>query len=898
MKGRTKRKNKNDNEEEEEINDDDEMKAYNIELKNPNDDLLREVNIENREKFTEALNKEYKRKKTIRDRMFLELKRSRSKRKESSGIQKFLNIIHKKNAKSNDEIIGALSAAGYSTDEKTRKLLQVLSSVKVVNNKVTFSTQIMNMPLYTYYTCTFPNVKSLTNDILYLWSVLSSTLSSDGKKNLLNITKTASFVDVMVVSQLTDQEGDVFRGYYQDYDGDFCAVNINNLSLPERNKILNLEGNSFEFMFHEKEYVAVGNTIACIIFRKGLSKEEVNNLYNNMKIIRVDNKKIELKQKTVKIQNKPKFISCRLKGESFCPCFMILPSGIAMNMLYKIQIDNNYLFNFFDEQCKTSKISVGGLPNLLYWNTLESFFDFIQIYLLTSESINEATRLLFKESIELYYKLKPALLLWKNNQLEYQRILYDFYNSFTSKIKYDKLMIIRAKNKKFLENKSFLVQDSTYTELQDLFVKLKAFSSYINNQFDSSVMYIANKIDELLDEIHNGTFDSIDDLKKIGIMIYRVSSIKENDNSFPSFPFILSPGGFLGNTVGGVFDDNNTTLAEMIETFKNVRKKVDQKDKDMRKNVLTLLNSNQQRQEEVIKNAFIEKFKETGLSFDKQAQNVLTTVINSALKSKKVKNEINNAIVNEDILNKKIVNDELIELNKIITNNLDIYLQKIENKKLELQANLNKNKNLINNIKMENNKISDAMQNMNLSEKSEGGQEESEDSIKTEVKKNSKKKKKKAKKNEFYEFSEINKVDDVSRFSGLTNIINTKQAINSVNPSEIFTNLKKINENKTIEQFITENNEKLPIKVHNVLKDYYLRAAANSGEVDNINIRNEKSDEETLFDKIEKYPVSDDAIDETFRDNDLDLKEIINNYTFGITKSVPELPIKKKKGKK
>ena len=349
--------------------------------------------------YKRALKTEIKKQKKLKNKIFLELKRKRPQKKEASSMQSIANQVLKKKISDPKAVVAYLASIIDSPDDRTKNIISIIASSKVYNDRIVLSDRISDKPLYTYYSTYYEKVTALTNDVLYLRMIYDTDIKAednfknkDTKKAFQEFMLNQTLIEsVQIISSPTNFEGTIKKGYYQDYEGQFLALNLDSLSEEDRANILNMS-DPVEFEYDNFTYIASGNRTACIIIEKDKA-DEVKKLYANMKILKVDDGKIALGLKEVQIKSKPKFLNCKIKGEKFCPCFMILPKEINVAMFYKVKIDHNTLFNLLDEYVpRTDEIPFPN--NVCYWDTLESFVDFLWVYVFTSRIIQEKNDLI------------------------------------------------------------------------------------------------------------------------------------------------------------------------------------------------------------------------------------------------------------------------------------------------------------------------------------------------------------------------------------------------------------------------------------------------------------------------------------------------------------------------
>ena len=676
-----------------------------------------------------------KRQRTMKDRLFLQLKRKKSGKKQPSEFQQILNKIYAKKAESPEEITSVIASMGkIVSDVDTRNLLNIFAKIKVQNSVIRLRDNLSTVSLHSYMILTFDEVKVLSNDVLYLWSILTDSVL-DYPQDIKEIVAISDFAKVSIASQLFSFDGDIIKGYYQDFTGDFCAIGVDKVDQKVREELFKMTENEElgivvkEFQYQDKNYVVCGNKEACIIVDENNTKN-VANLFKNMVIFYGNSgEKIELRERIVAIKDKPKFIDCKLKGERFCPCFMYLPEPIKISMLYKLKLDNNKLFEYWDNLV-TNKGAITGPENVLYWDNLDDFFDYLQIYLLTSA----VGQILDKEkkAVESYLKYKYAINYWKQNQLFFQNIIVEYYNAFNNKIKYDKLTNLYQKVNKYLETRALLMGDETYKYVQETFMKIEDLCGMIIRQFDPDVLFIANKMRDVLSQIDRGKLDDGEELRRIGYAIY-CCSFADNAEIKIAFPIILSPGAFLGDVSEGL-KKSPKEFKELIDEFKRSMKTIEIENKDMRDTLTNAMEFGEEGREELIKNTLDEYISKNNLDIGKKnIKTILINLIDRINKAPKLRKEVSLAVAEVLMSNRKVSKEDYLVgdvFKKLIKEEIDKINENVKDKNSPNKKKLNDLKNqkdeIDKKIKITENQIKD--NNKNMIREKENEEEENEQS--------------------------------------------------------------------------------------------------------------------------------------------------------------------------
>lgn len=543
-------------------------------------------NIKDKEDYDYILKNDLKKEKYVKNKVFLAMKRQKPK-KSPSATQALINFIVKKKPASRHGVEDILAGKGYMDEPALTNIAWLISQTKIVNEKVVLSDRISEKPLYEYYPTYLENVIALTNDVLYLWMILCSDCQADTDESMMPrllkklITETGILEYCQITSSPTNYEGEAKKGYYQDFSGDFLALNLESLPEEQREAILNLEApDTYKFSYDGGDYIARGNRAACVICLEDTDADYVRDAYDGMEKIKIDKGRLALGENILPIKKKPKFLNCKLKGERFCPCYMIFPKPINIAAFYKIKLDLNELFDSLDEQLREYN-GIYAPKNICYWDNLDSFVDFMWVYTLTSPVLDEAEyenlKNSFLYSLRNYEDNKGAFSAWRTNQLDLQRIVYEFYNAFNTKINYDKMMKLKDRIKKFIENRALLNKHPSKDALNEFFNTFKQNSIYIARQLTPKCQIVADMILKCLEKFEDGKITNKKEIQKVGIYIYFLSSTPDDSPEvYPSFPFILSPGAFLGNVISEGVDNfkgddkgRNNILEQIIDEYNN-----------------------------------------------------------------------------------------------------------------------------------------------------------------------------------------------------------------------------------------------------------------------------------------------------------------------------------------
>jgi len=489
----------------------------------------------------------------------------RSTKKNMSLAQRSLNEMAKQGIKSAAQIEAFFGRKKINIGGISKKMYETLLSVKVENTgNIRLTDTITNNPLYEYLFIDGFDTKALTNDSLWLSLLYKRTV----KTRLVNEDEyTKEFYEnclidkVEIVSNplIFSIEDKISKGYYQDFSSNYALIGCELLSNEEKESLFSGQfGTEFEFTYDNVKYSSQGNENSCVIFNSdefdlGQLKEKLNNLkiFTSIGNYTLGLKKIEFKDISMR------YVDCSVKPESFCPAFLLFPEPITFSFFMRLQIDYNNLFSLLDK-CYINKKEIFTTNDIFYWNTIQQFFDFLFIYILTSSIDVEGKKPLI-EYYNIYDTYKKIIGFWKQNQLLLQRICLDFYKAFTSKINVDKLNDIITKLQRYIKLRNQLTADDSYATLLNFFTSCPFCSGMIAAQFKPQCFDLPIYMMEVLDNFNgNKTENLIEDFKNLGYIIYSLGFNMENDND-TCFPYSVSRAAFLGD-INNTFEETPVVL--------------------------------------------------------------------------------------------------------------------------------------------------------------------------------------------------------------------------------------------------------------------------------------------------------------------------------------------------
>lgn len=495
-------------------------------------------------------------------------------RRQASSVQRLLNELSKKRLKDAGEISGYLAGKGIKMYDIPKEMYIALASAKVSNTgNVVLNDTIANKPLFFRRYINGYATRTVTNDFLWFQLIFFRELSlldprEEFQKMIVKLMRTGKVVDAVISSPpfICEKEEDMSKGYYQDFNTDFASIGMQILDEKRIKEIVSNELNKYEFKFEGKEYTAIGTNSSCAIYLK--DQKDVYDKIKNTKIFSAFGK-FELGPKDIPIKSKAvRYLDFHIKPDSFCPAFLILHKNVNVNLLLKMSLDYNNVFNVMDEIYKlTGQIFYE--PEFCYWDTMSQYFEFLFIYCLTSPAIDGEEKRKLKEWIVKYIDLKPSLMIWKQLQLTLEKICIDYYNSFMNRVGYDRLKNLSKKIDKYISDRNRMVNEGNLEEIKQFLEDCPAINFRIRNQFKDNGFFIADYIKQALDKLITNKYENIvKELKDVAIAIYEYSYNPKANNDTELFPILLSEGAFLGS----LYDDRSIKNP-ITEIVKKINKK-------------------------------------------------------------------------------------------------------------------------------------------------------------------------------------------------------------------------------------------------------------------------------------------------------------------------------------
>lgn len=652
------------------------------------------MDIDEEEQYKKALKYKKKEKKPREVKYFptLNLKTKRSKKPQTE-IQKMSNKIYGKNLQTMDEIKVFIGSEYKKFDDLTMKFLYTIAKSKVVNGKISFSDSLANSPIIYRLKLKMGKRSWLSNDFLYLASIFRTNFENNvGSVPLNGNTKIKS---VTVISAPFVYEGDTMRGFIQDNSEDFFCFGVDKLPLDKRlaveNALLDFSKDNAQFTYLGKTYIAKFNSGCMLIVESTKTDQAAEYLKNQTTFNILSAKKRELKEKTLEIKNKPRFFSMKLIPDKFCPAYVFLDKkAVEVQFLYEIELDYNELFQNIITSV-TTKDSIDFPVNFIYWDNISNIMDLFSVLAVVGPAFKlpQKQANYFSEICDKYADIEFPIQVWHKKMLEIQKLAVEFFNSFNSKLNYDKIVDIRGKVLKLYDDYKKMIVDSSYEDIVKFFtdnVYLGPFNVYCKNQLNAKKFqpFLENFFGVLTKiEVLDST-NLVEEIEKLGNAIYFSSFSDDTEPNERFFPVLLSPAAFYGNSINLNPKERKKYFDEIVTDF--MIKAEARKDKlevmgDNYLDIMTNLLSYRNRLLSNNANGFIDKhFKElidSGLTEEdiaKAKRNLYRKLVNKADAMPKLNAEIYKVILdhskNLDELNKLELNYDLLAdyTKNVITN--------------------------------------------------------------------------------------------------------------------------------------------------------------------------------------------------------------------------------------
>ena len=458
------------------------------------------------------------------------------------------------------------------TNSKEQQIIQSILECKVAGERIILRDNTFNRKLSLYICDNDVKTKCLTNDYLYMYMTCKNVIEKTGVTQVLkNFLPYCTLDTVTVTSENFSADVETYKGLIQDYESDFSVIctskDINNVIIPN----ITSKPNAGSFVMNGDTFNYFGDTDSCVIYRDGLTDDQIATRIGKVKFIRSTKGVFADGERVMKPDGKLKFLDKTVTTESFCPAFWISEKEIQCSMLFKMDMVYNILFDFL-EQTSTDR-HLNTIGNMFYWDTLTVGMDFLNVYALTSQKINNEVKRGILRWCDTFNSLRGYIKAWRDNQLRIQRLFFDFIWCFNNNSDYARFYNVYTKAERCSRVLSTLRKDKNFAEMNELFAEF-TFIDMIKNQLKTEVFALVEKVKMVLRKYINGEKpDSIyNDVVTVGKQIQSLLPTSGIDKA--AFPFIVAEGGLLGNDVDlGNFSFNPVYKNLMKNNKRATRKK-------------------------------------------------------------------------------------------------------------------------------------------------------------------------------------------------------------------------------------------------------------------------------------------------------------------------------------
>lgn len=635
---------------------------------------------ENDREVTELLNAEYKKpKKTKYENLFLAKKIKRVKDTSDFGL--WMKDVLKKRLTDTNQIKSYIEGKFNRTpSESIQSILSMLGRTKVTNGKMVLSDNFANKPLYFYVNYDKIGFNVFSNDDLFLAyfykKVYDYYVKSSPNSDILPFMSDGIIVKAYFISKAFIYDGEIKKGYYQDFQANFSAIGVDILTEQERNKLMNPTQQGLQFRYKGINYSAYDMPGPVVIICKSsdnldTEKTEMANGYKQLRIFN-KGKDVTLNAKEIKIGKKTvRYIDMRIKPESFCPSFLIMFKEVKCTLIYKMKFDLNQLFTDLDTAYKAKK-GFAFYKNSCYWDTMESWYDFLSIYALTSKVISDNDRKILTGYVSIYHSNKSLFVIWQRMQLFLQKIYKLFYSSFSNHIDKYKIKKVQKGLSEYLGDLEKLeAEKEDYVKVENLIKGTSLFGAMMARQFEAKIMEIPRVMYEAVKDLDLGK--NVETLptrfRHIALSLYQISLSYSND---PAFPIVLAQGAFLGDLKGGL--DASDPLQTLVETYVGKEIKTEKTREQMNKIVSDVIANMDEYINTIVRNNVLKYIaQKKGLQITEENKNIIVkAVYDNIMKSDQVFNTIKDKIIDNKMKGIPIGSIDLPE--NVITKWIEIYL--------------------------------------------------------------------------------------------------------------------------------------------------------------------------------------------------------------------------------
>lgn len=538
--------------------------------------------------------------KTTKDKMFLSLKRQRTT-KPKSQIQKMSDAITAKKLKNFDEIRDYLLSKYTNVKEKTINFLSAIAKSRVINGRINLTDSFANNPIIYRLACNAGNTAWLSNDILFIAFFMRSLIKG---LPCIPIDSRAKIKYMKVISPPFLAEGEIKRGFIQDGSPYFFAYGVSGNANFEDFFKFDKPYNTFNY----DGYTYFANMYnGGILICKNDMTAKAKELYEGQKTFSFAGNKRELKEKSIEIKSKPRFIQNKLIPDSFCSAYVQYPVSVPITVEFSVVIDYNSMFDAIIAFAKANGGAISFNIDFINWYNLQAVMDMFAALAIVGPSFglpNDTAQFCGK-IVDYYNNYRVVFECWGKNQKDLERLTLDFYNSFNTKIQFDKMSDMKKTYANLFSEYEELLDDESY-ELAHVFFNdvnyLGKWNCCIKNQLNKNYSRpLYSSVLEMLTAITKSQSNLlIEKLKKVANAIYNATSTNFQESKC-LFNKIISPGAFFGDGVVGQIE-RNTYIDEIVKDYLDGSAKRSEVERAVSSDVEDILNNITVYRQQVINN--------------------------------------------------------------------------------------------------------------------------------------------------------------------------------------------------------------------------------------------------------------------------------------------------------
>jgi len=507
---------------------------------------------------------------------------------EKSLKQKVLDAVTRTNDYTDDNVVAQAKKIGYTMTYAERLYIQAMAETKIALKSAKIPVNLFKKKLcYYHMMITLEKIDLLTNDNL-VWELNwanelnKNPINKKGWKILFDGDSDCTIKEVTVVSGDLPEVDKIKRGYMQDKSEKVCAIKFkDNLTDKEYEKFLSENiimeerpGNDViktgNFSFAHKGYNYRMFKSNLLIYESNIPLKDAAEIYKKQVFVSDNiNKGSELK--TIDKKNNILYISYINKDISiFCPSLVTFSKTVpVVKSMIRLEIDYNDLYRYVEKSMKKKVIELDLPPNILFWDTIKEYFDFLLMIKVTSENLERDLKTDITAIYDVYDSIKPVLNLWKDLYVLFKNIVLNFYDGVTTRITIDGVTKLKPNIDKFLSNYNILKTDNTFTLVSALITKIfphcEMMLKFISTDLPKEIVqYINVAVSSVM--LTNNTYRSQDLMEYFTVAGAACFAIFFQNEKSHLIPELRSGNSFLGDVARGI---SKETIKQKIENIRS-----------------------------------------------------------------------------------------------------------------------------------------------------------------------------------------------------------------------------------------------------------------------------------------------------------------------------------------